>query len=89
MEYRVSGTSKWNADTSLCSVYDVDVGVVLFVTSKVAHNPFLASLTCSLRVLQVDAGDDVHVGFYQSIREGDSFEGIRWKDGNRWIKKDE
>lgn len=37
----------------------------------------------------VDAGDGVHEGVYKSIRNGDTFEGIKWKDGNRWIKKTE
>ena len=37
----------------------------------------------------VDAGDGVHEGVYKSLRNGDTFEGIRWKDGNRWIKKTE
>jgi len=35
----------------------------------------------------VDAGDGIHEGEYASVKDGDSFEGIRWKDGNRWIKK--
>ena len=35
----------------------------------------------------VDAGDDVHVGTFQSTASGASFDGIRWKDGNKWTFK--
>ncbi|GMI08252.1 hypothetical protein TrRE_jg2863 [Triparma retinervis] len=35
---------------------------------------------------RIDAGDGIHQGDYNSMMEGDSFDGIRWKDGNRWLK---
>jgi hypothetical protein len=34
----------------------------------------------------VDAGDGVHVGKLNSVKAGDDFDGIRWQDGNRWIR---
>jgi hypothetical protein len=35
----------------------------------------------------IDAGDGIHEGDYNSVKDGDSFDGIRWRDGNRWLKK--
>ena len=37
----------------------------------------------------VDAGDGIHVGRYKSERRGDDFDGIRWQDGNRWVRRKE
>ncbi|EOD37429.1 hypothetical protein EMIHUDRAFT_454500 [Emiliania huxleyi CCMP1516] len=35
---------------------------------------------------QVDAGDGVHVGrWHPRAADGEAWEGIRWKDGNRWL----
>ena len=37
----------------------------------------------------VDAEDGVHQGRLNSVQRGDEFDGIRWKDGNRWVRKAE
>lgn len=38
--------------------------------------------------LDVDAGDGVHVGRWHEPTEDQSWAGIRWTDGNRWIVKE-
>lgn len=37
---------------------------------------------------QIDAGDGVHIGQFHmpSKDDAEQWEGIRWRDGNRWIK---
>lgn len=38
----------------------------------------------------VDAGDNIHVGRWHPAgppEQKDDWVGIKWKDGNRWIKK--
>mmetsp|Transcript_25120 Transcript_25120/g.36912 ORF Transcript_25120/g.36912 Transcript_25120/m.36912 type:complete len:197 (+) Transcript_25120:95-685(+) len=34
---------------------------------------------------RIDAGDGIHEGTFNSVAQGATFDGIRWKDGNRWI----
>jgi len=36
---------------------------------------------------QVDAGDGVHVGQWHRPSSTDEWAGIRWKDGNRWVRR--
>ncbi|EOD04530.1 hypothetical protein EMIHUDRAFT_453850 [Emiliania huxleyi CCMP1516] len=44
------------------------------------------SVNAACRLPQVDAGDGVHVGrWHPRAADGEAWEGIRWKDGNRWL----
>ena len=86
---------KYWATISGNDVGPVGIGDKVYLPCDEKAKSLYASRTFSFEAIispdgeAVDAGDGIHVGRYKSERRGDDFDGIRWQDGNRWVRRKE